>query len=126
MRQIRPETFIAVVGSRQFTGVSIQWIIEDFLKSHPTYPLITVCSGGARGVDSEAETAARSLGLPFIEYPALWDIHLKQAGIRRNILMADDCDEVFAIWDGVSPGTKHMIDISRKKGKKVTVKEFVV
>jgi hypothetical protein len=38
--------------------------------------------------------------------------------------MADYADALIAIWDGKSKGTKHMIDIAKKKGLKVFINEI--
>src|SRR3990167_8273321 len=35
--------------------------------------------------------------------------------------MAEYAGALIAIWDGESPGTKHMIDLAKKKGMKVKV-----
>ena len=38
--------------------------------------------------------------------------------------MADNADALIAIWDGESRGTKHMIDIARRKGLKVWIQNL--
>ena len=45
----------------------------------------------------------------------------KRAGVRRNEEMADMADALIAIWDGSSPGTKHMIEVARRRGLKIYV-----
>ena len=51
-------------------------------------------------------------------FPANWDLYGKKAGYLRNIEMANYALEkngmLFAFWDGLSKGTKHMIDIAKK------------
>ena len=43
------------------------------------------------------------------------------APIKRNYEIVDYADEVLAIWDGKSRGTRSVIDYCNKKGKKVRV-----
>jgi hypothetical protein len=45
-----------------------------------------------------------------------WDTYGKSAGYRRNADMAKYSDAVVCFWDGVSKGTKHMIDLARQYG----------
>ena len=51
-----------------------------------------------------------------------WETYGKSAGYRRNVDMAESADALVALWDGVSNGTKHMINIARQKGLRVHVK----
>lgn len=46
------------------------------------------------------------------------------AGIMRNAVMADNTDALIAYWDGISRGTKNMIDEARKKGLAVRIKRY--
>jgi dissimilatory sulfite reductase (desulfoviridin) alpha/beta subunit len=39
--------------------------------------------------------------------------------------MAENADALIAVWDGESRGTKMMIDIAKKKGLKVFVKNIL-
>jgi len=50
----------------------------------------------------------------------------KSAGIKRNEVMASYADALVAVWDGKSPGTKHMISYAKKKKLKVYVKNTSV
>ena len=80
-----------------------------------------IVSGGAQGVDFQAELYAKKKGLPFTEFKADWDKYGKSAGIRRNIDMATYADALIAIWDGKSKGTLHMINDMVSKNKPVYV-----
>jgi hypothetical protein len=73
-----------------------------------------IISGGARGADILGERFAREYNLPLTRYPAEWDLYGKSAGYRRNEDMARNADVCIAFWDGVSKGTKHMIDLCVK------------
>jgi hypothetical protein len=64
------------------------------------------------------------MNIPCFRFPADWDRYGKAAGYIRNETMAANAEALIALWDGRSPGTKHMIDIARKKGLKVYVHRF--
>lgn len=83
--------------------------------------LTHIISGGARGVDTLARQYAASNGIEFTEYVADWDKYGKRAGFVRNCVMVGTAEAVIAIWDGVSPGTKHSIDYATSQGKQVFV-----
>ena len=64
--------------------------------------------GGARGVDSWAEEAARSAGVPVSRSPADWDRYGKPAGMLRNSAMLHDTLAapsylIVIFWDGQAP-----------------------
>lgn len=83
-------------------------------------PSLIVGGKAEKGVDPMGERYATETGLPFKGYPPDW----KQgptAGFARNYTMAQNADALIALWDGKSPGTKHMIDLARKYGLKVYV-----
>ena len=76
-------------------------------------------TGGAIGIDQIAEQWALENGIPTIIHIPDWNKYGKSAGIIRNKLIADDCDQCLAFWDGKSKGTKNTIDLCVKL-KKVT------
>lgn len=80
---------------------------------------IEVVSGGARGVDALGEMFAQKNNLKLHKFPADWDTYGKRAGILRNIEMAKQADGLLALWDGESPGTKHMIEHAKAEGLEV-------
>jgi SLOG family YspA-like protein len=75
-----------------------------------------VISGTAMGADRLGERWANENGVPLRQMPADWNAHGKSAGYLRNVAMADNAEALVALWDGQSRGTRHMIDIARKKG----------
>ncbi len=83
-----------------------------------------VVSGAAPGADRLGERWAAAMNIPCFRFPADWDRYGKAAGYIRNETMAANAEALIALWDGRSPGTKHMIDIARKKGLKVYVHRF--
>ena len=77
-------------------------------------------SGGARGVDSFAESIVDSTVKKTIFKPD-WDKYGKSAGFIRNKLIIDEADMVLAFWDGSSKGTKHSIDLAIAAGKPLNI-----
>ena len=79
-----------------------------------------IVHGGARGADKMAGSLARKMpGLqePLV-YPADWGRYGGAAGAIRNRAMLDEEKPslVIAFWDGVSPGTRGMMEETRKRG----------
>lgn len=83
-----------------------------------------VISGTANGADKLGETWAKRKGLPVEKFPADWVKNGKGAGYVRNAEMAGKAEALIALWDGVSPGTKSMIALAKRKGLRVFVKNI--
>ena len=80
-----------------------------------------VLSGAALGADRLGERWAQMAQVPVEKYPAQWNIHGARAGKARNIKMAEKAEALIAIWNGVSPGTRHMIETAERMGLTVFV-----
>lgn len=123
---------IAIVGSRGFKSLhKIQELLETLPKD------TVVISGGAAGPDTEGVRVARLLGMKTVVYNADWNnlTHSNAviktnkygskydaaAGHRRNTLIVNDSDVIYAFWDGTSPGTRNTINQARKLGKEVVI-----
>ena len=85
---------------------------------------IVIVSGGCAGADLLGERYAKENGYSIDRYPAEWKKYGKKAGIMRNAVMADNADALITYWDGISRGTKNMIDEARKKGLAVRIKRY--
>ena len=102
---------IAIIGSRNFRmTVRIRAKVRQIAGlSHLGDP-ITIISGGASGVDTEAVRNARELGL--VAYDIKPDMSaeydVKQFHIRNDKIIAE-ADKVIAFWDGESKGTESVI-----------------
>jgi hypothetical protein len=109
---------VVIAGSRDITDYDLveQAIVES------GFEITEVVSGTARGVDTLGEQWAMNHATPIKRFPALWDKYQKAAGFIRNRQMACYAEALVAITIG-SPGTKNMIEIARKMGLKVYVKE---
>lgn len=95
---------VAIVGSRSFmNATAVDTVVARLVERDPE---VIIVSGGARGVDTLAETAARKLCKnPPVVVPADWDRYGKGAGPRRNQQLIEMVDQVVALWDGTSRGT---------------------
>lgn len=107
---------IAIVGSRGYSDLSR---VREYVKALPWGSVVV--SGGARGVDSAAEQAAKEAGLEVLIFLPDWNKHGKKAGFLRNIDIVNAADKVVAFWDKVSRGTKHSMDLATKAGKTLEV-----
>lgn len=117
---------VAIIGSRDY-GVTYEQVdnkmykhqdlseVREFIGSLP--PCVTIISGGARGVDTAAENAAKEFGMSLKVWKADWATYGKRAGMVRNREIVDDADCVVAFWDGFSKGTEHTIKEAKAKGK---------
>ncbi|MBO5783872.1 MAG: DUF2493 domain-containing protein [Clostridia bacterium] len=85
---------------------------------------IIIVSGCASGADALGERYADENGFAVEKHPADWDQHGKSAGPRRNREMAQVADYVICFWDGISRGTKSMIEYAKLCGKPVKVKRI--
>lgn len=112
-----PQFKVIVAGGRNFNDY-------DYLESKLNYYLskkrnegynIVIISGTANGADSLGEKYANNKGYNIERYPAQWDKYGKSAGYKRNVEMANVADACIVFWDGISRGSKHMIDIAKTK-----------
>ena len=107
---------LMICGSRSLDTAKVIPFALSWFEIFP-YRITEIVQGEARGIDTLAKNYAISKNIPTKGFPAEWDKYGKSAGYRRNVEMVDYADEVLAIWDGKSKGTRHSIDITREKGK---------
>ena len=108
---------VIIAGSR---GINDYAKVCDAARES-SFPISRVLSGMARGVDTLAVRYATENGLARECFPAEWSKGGRGAGNRRNVQMAQNADALIAIWDGKSPGTKHMIDVAKAHGLRIFV-----
>ncbi|MFW6236373.1 MAG: DUF2493 domain-containing protein, partial [Desulfovibrionales bacterium] len=101
---------IAIIGSRSFNDFEF---LSKTLRS--TQDIELVISGGARGTDSLAERWAKENDIPTLIFTPDWKRFGRSAGVIRNKDIIDNCDVVYAFWDGQSKGTKSSIEYAKKK-----------
>lgn len=112
---------IVVAGSRDFARYDIlKSSLDQLLLNEKD---VTIISGTARGADQLGERYAKEKGYGLLRFPANWDKFGKSAGYIRNEEMAENTDAVVVFWNG-SRGTKHMIDIAKRKNLLCVVLDF--
>ena len=108
---------LAIVGSRGFPAphTAVPRIVRPYLA-----PDLFLITGDAKGVDQAVRTyALGNTGLRV--YAANWDLYGRGAGFIRNELIVKEADQVVALWDGASRGTKSAIDLALTTGTDLLV-----
>ena len=106
-----------IAGSRTITRICLLAVAVTAAK----FEMTEIVSGCADGVDQLGERWAQMAGLPVRQFPADWKRYGRAAGRQRNLQMAVYAQALIAIWDGKSPGTRHMIATAERMGLKVFV-----
>ena len=116
---------IVIAGSRTITDYNhLLTAISQAVKEQTITPAVSfeLVSGGAIGVDTLARRFANENNLILTEMKPIYNgPNDRGAPLRRNCDMAEYGDVLVAVWDGVSPGTKHMINEMKKRGKPIHV-----
>ena len=120
-----PEFKLIVAGGRDFADYERLSLVLYCLADHALADKeVAIVSGMARGADKLAHTFAKENNIQCYEFPAHWEKYGKSAGYVRNNEMAKASDGLVAFWDGVSKGTKNMIETMQKANKWVHVVEY--
>lgn len=137
---------LAVIGSRGYGSANdVRYAMDAYLGG-----VIRVVSGGARGVDRDAEEYAVARGLGTVSYrprktergymvdkwvngsnlgpvqhpktdePWLFT-DFRSAALRRNWWIVRDSTRVLALWDGDSTGTAHGIAAASRFGRELRI-----
>jgi len=110
---------VIIAGSRDVVDMAeLERAIAD-----SGFEITEVVCGCARGVDELGLTWGACNDVPVRRMPADWDRYGRQAGRERNIAMARYADALVAVWDGRSPGTRHMIRVAKAQGLKRHVRK---
>lgn len=114
---------VIIAGCRYYSDYETLKTYTDYVLSN-IQEEIQIVSGCASGADSLGERYAREKGYSLMRFPADWGKYGRSAGIRRNKQMALYADALIAFWDGVSRGTKNMIEEASAQGLKVRIKRI--
>lgn len=115
---------VAIVGSRSIADKGIVFeAIDEFLADKGQ---VTLVSGGASGVDQLVREYAEAKGIDFILFEPYHKLSFKtpfktEYFFVRNKQIVRNADIVYAIWDGVSNGTRHTIEYAQKVGVPVVI-----
>ena len=103
-----------IAGSRSIDDYQfIEWGMEKAIKDG--WEITSVISGKAKGVDTLGERWAKGRLLEVLPFPARWrkpgqTLFDPGQGKLRNVRMAMEADALILFWDGVSPGSKSMMN----------------
>jgi predicted Rossmann fold nucleotide-binding protein DprA/Smf involved in DNA uptake len=134
--------YVGIVGSRDYAGMQL---VREYVNALQRLdPGTVVVSGGARGVDRSAETAALQAGLNVLSFrpekqeDGRWAVvryliapglgqtvttyperypRFAPAAFVRNGYIIEASTEVVAFWDGKSPGTRDSVRKASAEGK---------
>lgn len=114
---------IIIAGSRDFNDYKMaKEYIKSILDSEFCNEEIIIISGGCRGADVLGEKYALENNLNVEIYKANWSKYKKAAGPIRNKKMISRSDGVICFWDNKSKGTKSLIELAKKEGKRIYIK----
>lgn len=113
---------LAVVGSRGFDKPEILNARLDAL--HKKEPITLIISGGAIGADTYADQWALANKIRTKIFFPDWKRYNNRAGFIRNQDIVNECDKLFAFWDGESKGTKHSIGLAIDQKKQIFVEMY--
>lgn len=112
-----PDDHVRLQAHRKFVGLVER--CRQYVETLESTDI--VITGGAPGIDTVAEKAARARGMTVRVYLADWRTWGKRAGPIRNGEMAHAADAVTAFWDGYSRGTRDMIECAHEREKPTIV-----
>jgi hypothetical protein len=111
---------VIIAGSRDIEDYNaLKQAIKD-----SGFKIKRVISGKARGADRLGERWAMENGIEIHGYRAKWEKWGNSAGFKRNQDMAMAADAAIVLWDGMSKGSNHMINIMKAMKKPVHVHIF--
>ena len=104
---------VAIIGSREMHVTEL----GAFLPADTEL----IISGGAKGIDACARDYALGHGIRYVEFLPDYQRYGKAAPLKRNEQIIACADLVIAFWDGKSRGTKHAIDLCRRKNVPIEI-----
>lgn len=115
---------LLVSGGRDFNNYLLLEEKLNYYLSNKNKKDVIILSGHAKGTDTLAEYYANENGITLEIFPANWNEYGKSAGFIRNAEMIKKADALIAFWDGKSKGTKHAIDLAKKKNIRVVIVNY--
>lgn len=115
---------VIIAGSRDFNDYKLlEKKMVNFLRyKYPSQ--VEIVSGTAMGADKLGERFAKEKGCKLTLFPVNWEIYGRGAGHIRNAQMAEYADACVVFWDGVSKGTRSMIDLAYRANLDVKIVRF--
>lgn len=127
MDQEQDGVSLLVTGSRSIKDPAVVFArLDAFVSGNPELRVTRLIHGGAVGVDTLAGqwAAARDIMVTvvrpdFKQWPV--STYRWKAYTVRDYQMVDMCDQVVAIWDGKSSGTRLTFEYAERKQKRVAL-----
>ena len=116
---------LGITGSRSNTNFDFMPLLSSQIEKFNTFlggeKIVSIITGGARGIDKQAERCADMLNIPCQIILPDYIKYRKGAPLRRNLQIAEMCDALLAIWDGnqYSRGTIYTVKSALKLNKRV-------
>ena len=114
---------VIIAGSRAFNDYQLLCETITNLQNDGLVIDEVVC-GGAKGADELGVRWAKEFNVPIKYFLADWDQYGRFAGPKRNMDMGEYADYLIAFWDGISRGTKSMIEIMKRMNKHGRIIKF--
>ena len=116
---------LGITGSRSnatfdFTALFTRQVVE-FNAFLGRRRITTVITGGARGIDKQADICAGSLNIPCRTILPDYAKYRRGAPLKRNLQIIRECDALLVIWNGDirSRGTIYTANQALRSGKPV-------
>lgn len=111
-----------VAGSRSINRYSH---VASAIAEAP-WVITKVLSGGARGVDEFAVSYANLNQIPYDLATAFWNEendYDPAVGSDRYSEMLQVAEAIIIVWDGISKGTAHLIELAKQTNLKLHIKK---
>lgn len=112
---------LIIAGSRGYSDYHFFSQVISTVYAMLNQPVLFISGAAKSGGDALILDWCKEQEILCAKFPADWDKNGKSAGYIRNAEMAEVGTHLIAFWDGVSKGTKHMIDLAKQKGLAVQV-----
>lgn len=105
---------VIVCGGRDYADADM--VAKTLDQLHAGEPIDVLMHGAAPGADTLASAWAAKRGIPQISFPALWHVHGRSAGPRRNAKMLADGRPGLVVAFPGGRGTADMISQAERAG----------
>lgn len=117
---------LIVAGGRDFEDYEVvnEILLKVLETCNSSYYSLNIVCGMASGADLLGKRFGEFHNLNILEYPANWSKYGRKAGYIRNVEMSKVADSAIVFWNGISKGSKMMIDIMKTSNKPVSVFDY--
>lgn len=118
---------LGITGSRSNTEFDFTALFSRQVKEFNFFlgrrRITSLITGGASGIDTQAEKCAKKLNIPCQIIRPDYSRYHRNAPLKRNLQIIEKCDALLVIWNGspASRGTVYTASHALKSGKPVFV-----